>query len=449
MVLFKHLQRENAMKEKYPKLLVVSTSAWNVNLYDRADTEMIKWWDSHQVAQIYTRAELPNTPYCESFFQINENKVLKSIFKRKLKTGKRVYNTKDDEADEESKRQLEIERERYTKGRKKNSWFLRLCREAVWFFGKWKSKELDEFIDEEKPDVLFFRIFPTIHHAWIERHVIKRTGKKYVIYFEDDTLTYKICGANLWFRIHRFFLRKQLKKLAKGASDVFVISPKQKEEYDKILKRETKLLTRGIPKSEILDTPKEFHKPLNIIYSGGLLYGRHESIAVLAKKIDELNKKKDETAITLDIYSQTDGLDEFVKTISACQGVSFKGFIKPEELTVVQSKADISLFVESLKKKYARVARLSFSTKITDYLKAAKPIFAVGYSDLAPMDYLKRNDAAIIAYSEKEIEDRLPLLMNESILKEYATKARELGIKNHEESTQSKIFVDALLKAAA
>ena len=51
------------------------------------------------------------------------------------------------------------------------------------------------------------------------------------------------------------------------------------------------------------------------------------------------------------------------------------------------------LFAEAVDGEAAKISRLSFSTKLTDYFASGKCIFAVGNEDTAPMEYLKNEDA--------------------------------------------------------
>jgi hypothetical protein len=91
------------------------------------------------------------------------------------------------------------------------------------------------------------------------------------------------------------------------------------------------------------------------------------------------------------------------------------------------------------------VARLSFSTKITDYLSSGKCIFAVGNSDLAPIEYLKDNGAALVACSQAEVEEKLRLLLSDNaILQKYANGAVDCGRKNHSPALISQRFRDVV-----
>ena len=105
------------------------------------------------------------------------------------------------------------------------------------------------------------------------------------------------------------------------------------------------------------------------------------------------------------------------------------------------------LFVEDIDGNDSKIARLSFSTKITDYLSSGKCVFAVGCKDTAPMQYFIKNDAAVIATDDNEIKEKLEMLANNpDLLAQYAEKSCKAGIENHSEE---KIFekFDGVIKS--
>ena len=94
-------------------------------------------------------------------------------------------------------------------------------------------------------------------------------------------------------------------------------------------------------------------------------------------------------------------------------------------------------------------ARLSFSTKLTDYFKNGKCIFAIGDKKIAPIIYLRDNDCAVIANEYSEIEERLRYIIDKpERIQEYSRKAYECGKKNHNAKNVAKTFVDAFVRAA-
>lgn len=415
------------MSLDFPKVLVVSINAWRDNTGINTLIELFKEWDKDRLAQIYTRSALPKTKICDRFFQIAENKVMRSTIKRKTITGKVVNNeTNIAEADMKA---VGGEEKLYKKARSKNSWLLAISREVVWKLGKWKTKEFDGFLDSFNPDVLFLPIYPTVYMNVLQNYIIKKTKKPAVCFIGDDNYTYKTGGVNPLFYIHRFFLRKAVRKVVKACSKMFVIAPKQKEEYDRIFGVDSIVLTKGIDYSGIEYKKKPVSQPIKMVYTGKLIIGRWKSLASIAEALGNINK--DSLRITLDIYTADEVKPSILKKLNI-NGSKIRGAVPLKEVAGIQADSDIVVFVESLDWRYRNAARLSFSTKLTDYLKSGKCIFAVGDKDIAPIDYLVKNECAVIATNYIDIEKKLTMLTeNPDIIGDYGLKAFECGKKNH------------------
>jgi glycosyltransferase involved in cell wall biosynthesis len=113
------------------------------------------------------------------------------------------------------------------------------------------------------------------------------------------------------------------------------------------------------------------------------------------------------------------------------------------------SNADIVVFVESLEARHRFDARLSFSTKLTDYFASGKCIFAIGDEGIAPIQYLRENDAAVIATDYADVQNQLTGLLKDSKrISQYGRKAFECGRRNHEQATVKRVFTKTIQKAA-
>ena len=430
------------MENKLPKVLSISLSTWRKDSGIHTQTDLFKYYDPDRIAQIYTKSDLPNTSVCNSFFRISENEVIKSVYKRHP-VGKRVQNGA--EADESEARAIEAEKNLYAKANKKKSWFMTLAREAVWLLGNWKTKDLDKFIEEEAPDVYFVPIYPTVYMGRIQLHILKKYPRPYVCYLADDNYTYKVCGKNVFAYIHRFFLRKVVKKLATNCTEMFTITKTEAEETDACFGTKSIVLTKGIDFEgrEYLDKPVS--TPIKMVYTGNLLIGRAVSLVEISKAMANINK--DEEKVVFDIYSTTVPDEKTLSYLNA-NGCHFKGRVPKSEVDAIQADADIVVFAESLEKRHRMDARLSFSTKLTDYFKNGKCIFAIGDKDIAPIIYLRENDCAVIANEYSEIEERLRFLIETpEKIGELSRKAHECGFKNHNSKDIEKIFVGAFVSA--
>ena len=431
------------MQKNTPKILSISLSTWHKDSGIHTQTDLFKFYDKNKIAQIYTKSDLPNTPVCNSFFRISENEIIKSVIKRNA-VGKRVYNGQ--KVDEATQKAIKEEAALYTKAHKKKSWTLTLARELVWSLGKWKTKALQAFIDEENPDIYFIPIYPVIYMGKLQLYILKKHPKPYVCYLWDDNFSYKPCRGNLLSYIHRYFLRKTVKKLAVNCTEMFTMTSTQKKEIDSEFNINSILLTKGINYDNLEFKEKELSSPIRMVYTGNLFIGRAASLVEISKALAEINK--DGEKITLDIYSPT-VMDSKTMEYLNSNGCHFNGNVPKSEVDSIQQSADIVVFVESLKKDHRFDARLSFSTKLTDYFKNGKCIFAIGDKTIAPIEYLRQNDCAIIANEYNEIAPQLKRIIdNPEIIKDLSRKSFDCGKKNHNENDIKRIFVDTFVKAS-
>ena len=430
------------MDKQLPKVLVVSTNAWRDNTGINTLINFFKCWNPDRIAQIYTRSTLPSTSVCNEFFRISENAVLKSVINRKLKTGTRVKNKGIDGQDAEAEKEWVF----YARGKRIASRFLSFCREIVWLLGKWKTNELDAFLAEVDPDVLFIPIYPTIYMGRIQRYIIRKTGKPVVSYFADDNYTYQPIGKNPVALIERAILRKYVKYIVKSSKQLMVIVPKQKEVYDGIFGINSVILTKGIDFSQFPFEPQPVSKPIKMVYTGKLIIGRWKSLSAIADALGKINCNG--VKAELDIYT-TDILTGAQKKALNRNGCTVKGALALSDVETVQKKADVLVFVESLAKQHKYTAWLSFSTKITDYLKSGKCIFAIGDRDIAPMDYFSRYHSAVTATSYEEIGDKLQeLVEHPEVIPEMARRAYDCGVEHHSREIMNDLLTDTLIKAA-
>lgn len=417
------------MEHKLPRVLIPSINVWQDTGAVRTLPEIFSCWDKEQVAQIYTKAGMPATSVCNRFFRINENAVMKSVFRRSTCTSCQVENSFGELSDTE-KQELNKQAQRYSSDNRRHSSLMALLREFVWLFGKWKTAELDRFVDDFDPDILFVPVYPVVYMARLQLHIIKRTRKPVVCYLSDDNYSYKAAAKNPLSYLHRFWLRKGVKKIMRHCDKLFVIAPKQKEEYDRIFATDSLLLTRSMDYSQIGFEELVPHKPVRMIYTGKLGIGRDKTVAEVAKAVASINSQGEK--IRFEVYSGDTPAEEVLSLLSR-GGNRFCGSVTADKIEALQRESDITLFAESLHKKYKNAARLSFSTKLTDYFKSGKCIFAIGSEDIAPIDYLIREDSAVVVTDYEDIENKLrELCENPGRISEYGKKAFDCGRRNHD-----------------
>ena len=202
------------------------------------------------------------------------------------------------------------------------------------------------------------------------------------------------------------------------------------------------VLTKGIDYKGLTYKEPKLHAPIRMVYTGKLIIGRWKALAAIARVLEKLNS--DEEKICMDIYT-TDTLSDKQRQQLNRNGCSIKGALSLEEVKKVQEQADILVFVESLEKRYRYRARLSFSTKLTDYMKAGKCIFVVGDANIAPIEYFLCYNSGVVATSYKEIEKRLTQLCAEpERIQAYGRKAFECGKAHRDAAQQKKVLHNAI-----
>lgn len=418
------------------RVLILSVSCWNKKTGSDTFSSLMEGYGPDKIANIYIREDIPDSPVCENYYRISENAVIKSLFKRGLKTGERVQAFEPSDQNAEN---AKITAERYKKYSAKRNWLLLYARELIWKFGNWKTAELDRFIEEFKPEVVFFSMEGYIHLDRIARYVIKKTGAKGVGYFWDDNFTYRQ-SKSIGHNFYRFFQRRELKKCVKLCSEFFAIAPKTKAEADEVFGIDCKILTKPIKAADEF-AAYEPSSPIRILYTGKLIIGRYDTVKTVGKALDKLNENG--VKAELDVYTTTELGEEELSSLS--RFVHILGAIPQTEVQGKQSEADILLFAEAIEGKESKTARLSFSTKITDYLRSGKCILAVGDMETAPMEYLKSENAAIVADNAEDIYKSLNALCEDKMLVcEYAKRAYDCGIRNHKKEDIQKLLFDTL-----
>lgn len=425
---------------KRPKVLVVGINPWVDNTGINTLINFFKEWGPNEVAHIYTREGLPNTIVCNTFYQISENRLFKGLINNKFDVGQRVYNTAP------TNKVL-------TEGVNRISLYRRLgnvaatAREICWKLGRWKEDALCQFLDDFSPDVLFCPTYSVAYMGRLQNFIADYTGCPVILYASDDNYSYKSIRKTPLSLFNRALVRQQLKRLFRRAAKIMVIAPKVKEEYDRLFAADSIVMTKGIDYSKFPYKEKRVDLPIRIVYTGKLIYGRWKSLAMLSAAVERINSEGND--VVFEIYT-TDNLSARQFKALSHKGTKIKDAVPQNAVQGILENADIVVFAESLDSRYKNLARLSLSTKVTDYLCSGRCIFAIGDTDIAPIDYFRRNKSAVIATNYSEIEPRLKeLIRNSPMITAYGKAAYECGKRNHNDELQHSILyrtIDEALK---
>ena len=388
-----------------------------------------------EFASVYTRAGKSDLSISRGFC-ITEKMLIKNLI-GKGSAGKEVKQSLSENKDNKSNTVTFIKKKRW------NIFFL--AQNLLWYVGRWKSKALREFIEDYNPDIIFTVFSDKIYLNRMILHIAKLTKKPLMVYAWDNNYSLKrLCFSPIdW--IGHFCNRHYMKKVAKKADKLYVISNLQKVDYEKAFHKPCTVITKAEDFSKEPSLKSDFSVPFRLAYTGNLYANRWKSLEKLVNVLERINREGIQAQ--LDIYTATPITKEMEKALNR-EGISrLLGAVSSSEVEKIQQEADILVLAEPVDLKNRLTVRQSFSTKIVEYLKAARPIVAVGAKNIAPFKHLLENDCAIVADNEEELYEKLLLAFKDTNkLHEYALQAYMCGRKNHDKKQQKELLSQDLVR---
>lgn len=392
--------------------------------------------DKIEFAHVYCKDNMPQNQLCHKYFHISEHDLIKSVVTRK-KVGRAMY-IEDPMATPNASYSSA-----YNKARSMRWEIFLMARDFLASWGRWKTEELDKFITDFRPDLIFGSLsyIPIVNKMMV--YVSKKFNVPLVPYPWDDfySLKRKSYSLTYWFR---FLIERQyIKRTARQSTYLYTITKQMKDEYEEYFGRECRLLYKGHTFDG--EAPKKaFTKyPIKMVYMGNVGGGRWKVLAKLAQVIKEINNEGQK--MVLDVYTISPRTDEMRSKLNIENACRLMNPVAQSETMDVMSNADILVHVEPTSLKEMYFYRLSFSTKLVDYFFNAKCVLAIG-GKTASMAYLRDNDAGIVEINPKMFASTLKRIAdNPKLIEEYAMKAWACGKKNHRiEDIQERIYNDFL-----
>lgn len=411
------------------RILIVSNTAWDdSNSFGSSFSNIFGGNDNYEIANIYCQAGSPNTKVCKRFFQISAKGILRSLFTRRNSSGHEVYV--DDEHPQTTVELGEKSKSVLNYFKKVRWQWLFWGRDLIWATKKWKSNALDAFIFSFQPDLIFQPIYYSSYIDEIGLYAQRLTNVPMVGYISDDSVTLKHFSLSPFFWIDRFIKRPYVFRAIRRCELLYVITERQRQEYDEIFgKGKCKVLFKGGDFSHQPDY--RIHHPLRLVYTGNIGLGRWKTLAKIAAVVENINREGEKAELF--IFSATPVTNKMLRQLNRAGASHFMGAVPSNEVPSIQNGADILVHVESFELSERYKARLSFSTKIVDYLAAGRCILAVGWEQTGGIEYLRDNDAAITVTNIYDIQSALEtLLSNTNLISEYAHKAFDCGRRNHQ-----------------
>lgn len=336
------------------------------------------------VAQIYFYGNEPEVPGYR-YFQLCDKDIIKG------KLGKK-YRGRAVEAIQ--KKDIDVEKQNTTLLRKyniKRSPALICLRELLWKHS-WNSLQLQKWLDEIQPEKVFFLAGDCVYAYDICKWICNRYKCRLFTYITDDYVLSR-SKETFFEKKHRTSVRKVLKECAKSSDIFFTICNRMREEYASLFGVDSEILINqcGFLYDEVLSVESDKKDEIVFVYAGSLYYGRDEVLLELARTLKRINEKlkQGQKKSRLRIYSNAKPCEELLEEMERIGTVSFDGVLQQEELKTQLNLCNVPVFVESFNEEQMEKTRLSFSTKVPEYLSLKKPILAIGPAGIGSMDCLE------------------------------------------------------------
>lgn len=385
------------------RILIISRTPWNnSNSFGNTFSNLFGGMKDVEIYNICCQAGSTENTEVSKTLQMSESSVIKSF------KGKPVTITADSANTVGSVEKMQVA------GKKNRSPWMFIARDMIWEVGaiRWKSV-VKRFVKEVNPDIIYLPIYGSWYMCDLDEYIIKVAKCPVVGHITDDGYGYAPNEQEIGFaRIYRMVLRKKWRDLIKKCSYIEVFADNMKQEYERLFN----VPCHGIGKGML---PDEVYKPqirpnkdeLHFVYTGGIGGERYSVLMALAKSFSCQSIKK----CYLDIYSATPLTDAMKTEMDAIESVIFHGAVSGSEVRKIQMDADYLVHVEGFSKESICSTRMSFSTKIPDYLSTGNVMFAIGPAEINSIQVLQSRDIAVVCDSLDKIAPTVFRLCNGEI----------------------------------
>lgn len=409
------------------RILVVGIDCWNDST--NGNNVYSNWFTGFdaEFANIYLGPGIPENECCEKYFQITDKMMAQSLYSKRAGKCFRIPFEKM-LAKSAAYPSIESDETVYKKAKAFSGQILYLVRDILWSIGRINKSALEEFITDFNPDIIFCPHLYSVRVRRVERIIHSICNAPMVGFTGDAEVSLHNISFNPLFWIRRIPLHWSYAKHIKLFKHYFTFSEKQCEEIIKQYGVPSSTLYKCTECKPIIE--KETNSPLKIIYAGRLYCNRWKTISSIGDALTILNR--DSVKAEVYVYSQDRLTAKQKDALSPSRFIHFMGATHPSNLPRIYQDADIALHVESFDKKNRLDTMHSFSTKIIDLMSSSCAILAICWDQNNGWNYLKREDAAICISKTEEILPTLQEIVSKpQIIKNYAKKANECGMRNH------------------
>ena len=357
-----------------------------------------KEWSSDYFFNFYCRSQLPDNSLNVDYYCLTLIDIIKGTFRFKIK-GKEFSSNEIEKMRTNQNNSAEIEKRRIDRFHKKKNKWIYYINDLVWMSKIWLNNSFKSFVQERKPDIFFAFAYSPASLWSVISYLKKNTNCKIVLFIADN-----VRGSFSGYkRLRRSVNTKLLDKCINAADKLYAVSDEMSELYSNIYRRKVTTLYKGCDLSSKLKS--KTNNPIIFTYAGNLLWGRDDTLSIVAKSIEKLNRNG--VRAKLKVYSGATITPELEKKLSIPNASELMGSRTYGEIKQILHDSDVVLHVESFEEDTKELVKYSFSTKITDCLQSGSQVFGIGPKDIASIEYIRKVDGAIVVDEIDSIQNAI------------------------------------------
>lgn len=447
--------------EEDNKVLVLSHNAFSkVQNNGKTLENFLGNYSKDKLAQIYLQPEEPDFDFCSKYFRITDYEALNNVLLKGQMGNEILPGEKNLEIRDLKPLVQHLYGDRYSKKEKKGLGkiihkmfinrvpFCVLIRNCIWQSSDWCTSDLKNWIEDFKPDVLFFQGSSCSFAYEIALWICDEYKLPLVLELTDD-YTYFV---NRFSAFERLNMKKYLKIFQKAilkAKSIIVISKYMEDEYkERFGGKQYAVLMNAIERNMAEKQNVDIYN-MKIVYAGNVSIGRWKVIKQIGEALDQINHMQD-TKYRLFVFTPFYLERKVRHKLSKCNSINYGGCLNPQELEKEIETADMLLHVESFKKKMRKVTRLSISTKIPEYMASRRCIIGVGPRNIGSIRYLQDNSLGKVIFNYRKdiiIKEIMELINSPQMQKIFEEHAYEQYLLEHNpivvKATIEKIIYEA------
>ena len=414
------------MKEQSRVLIISYNALSKEGANGRTMEFLVHSFPKENVAQLFFANETPGFSVTDRYYRVSEKQLVKAFLKGKP-AGAPVKN-REQTVKQEKAVITDDKFDKITNFAKSNkrSVFVRFFRDVLWYLTKkqWFNASLQQWIEDFSPEVILTISGKNCCFHNITLEIAKKYDLPLVVYHCEDYCFKKQPLKSFLRRKYIRGLKKSVDALMEYASLAIYNTDAIRDFYSKEYATPSIVAYMSTDMQRVEE--KKNSGSLVLSYMGNLTLGRDESLLQVANVLASISPDA-----RIDLYAPTITV-EFFEKIKDLSNIEYKGFISYEECKQVIANSDILLHAESFDEKIKTNLKIAFSTKIADSLASGVAFFVYAPQGIASTDYLLKHNAACVATSPEELEEKLRDFVSDSCLRQkYIDSALKLARENH------------------